>query len=63
MTGRGLPDGFFRSLRDALGDRVLDRTADLERYAADALGIGVPPDLVALPDSTADVAADRKSVV
>jgi glycolate oxidase len=57
MTGRGLPDGFFRSLRDALGDRVLDRTADLERYAADALGIGAPPDLVALPDDTADVAA------
>jgi len=57
MAGRGLPDGFSHSLREALGDRVLDRSVDLERYAADALGIGAPPDLVVLPDSTADVVA------
>src|SRR5688500_16952509 len=57
MAGRGLPDGFSHSLRDALGDRVLSATVDLERYAADALGIGATPDLVALPESTAEVAA------
>jgi glycolate oxidase len=43
------------SLREALGGRVLDRPSDLERYGADALGIGAAPDLVVLPDSTAEI--------
>jgi len=55
MTGQGLPDSFVRSLREALGDRALDRTHDLERYAADALGIGAPPDLVVIPTTTDEV--------
>ena len=55
MAGRGLPDGFTRSLREALSDRVLDRPIDLERYAADALGVGAPPDLVVTPDRTEEV--------
>src|SRR5688500_9229233 len=55
MAGRGLPDGFSHSLREALGDRVLDRSVDLEPYAADALGISALPDLVVLPNSTQEV--------
>ena len=51
-----LPDGFASALRDALnGVRVLDRSAALEPYAADALGIGAPPDLVVIPTSTEEV--------
>jgi glycolate oxidase len=44
-----------RRLREALGSRVLDRSQDLEPYAADALGIGSPPDLVVLPDTTDEI--------
>src|SRR5687767_7439146 len=55
MAGRGLPEGFVRSVREALGDRVLARPADLNRYAADALGVGAPPDLVVTPDCTDEI--------
>src|SRR6186713_1945347 len=55
MAGRGLPDGFVRSVREALGGRVLDRAGDLERYAADALGVGTSPDLVVMPDGTDEI--------
>jgi glycolate oxidase len=55
MAGRGLPEGFLRDLREALSDRVLDRPGDLERYAADALGVGEPPDLAVTPDSTEEI--------
>ena len=51
----GLPETLVRSLRDAMGGRVLNKTQDLERYAADALGIGAPPDLVVLPESTEEI--------
>jgi glycolate oxidase len=55
MAGRGLPEGFVRGLREALGARVLDRPSDLDRYAADALGVGAPPDLVVTPDRTEEI--------
>src|SRR5687767_15896666 len=48
-----LSDGFVRHLREALGDRVLG--TDLDAYAADALGIGAPPDLVVTPDCTDEI--------
>jgi len=52
-----LPDGFTSSLREALGTgHVLDDAASVEPYAADALGIGSPPDLVVRPGSTREIA-------
>jgi glycolate oxidase len=50
-----VPSSFAASLREALGSRVLDGSQDLDRYAADALGIGAPPDLVVLPDTTDEI--------
>jgi glycolate oxidase len=50
-----VPSSFAAGLREALGTRVRDRSQDLEPYAADALGIGAPPDLVVLPDTTDEV--------
>jgi glycolate oxidase len=55
MAGRGLSEGFVRSVREAVGGRVLDRAGDLERYAADALGVGTVPDLVVMPDGTDEI--------
>jgi glycolate oxidase len=53
-----LPGGFADRLREALGTgQVLDAPAALQPYAADALGIGSPPDLVVIPTSTAHIAA------
>src|SRR5215218_1656918 len=53
-----LPDRFVSSLRAALGpEHVLEQPAALERYAADALGIGAAPDLVAIPATTAQISA------
>src|SRR5688572_17394817 len=44
-------------LREALGPlHVLDSAPALEPYAADALGIGAPPDLVVLPGSVQEIA-------
>ena len=52
-----LPPRFTETLRQALGAHsVLEAPADVEPYAADALGIGTPPDLVVIPGSTADIA-------
>src|SRR5688500_14142106 len=52
-----LPPRFTETLRQALGAHsVLEAPADVEPYAADALGIGTPPDLVVIPASTADIA-------
>jgi glycolate oxidase len=52
-----IADTFTASLRDALGaDRVLDSAAALTPNAADALGIGAPPDLVVLPGSVQEIA-------
>ena len=53
-----LPQPFIASVHGAIGAGfVLEQPSALEPYAADALGIGAPPDLVAIPGSTADVAA------
>ena len=37
--------------------RVLEGVDHLEQYAADALGIGAPPDLVVLPTTTEEISA------
>jgi len=51
-----LPGGFVSDLREALGSGyVLEHCSALETYAADALGIGSPPDLVVIPGSTQDI--------
>jgi glycolate oxidase len=43
-------------LRGAVGpEHVLDGAAALQPYAADALGIAFPPDLVVIPGCTADI--------
>src|SRR5687767_3603101 len=53
-----LPERFVARLCEALGtERVLERASALEPYAADALGIGSPPDLVVIPGSTEEIAA------
>jgi glycolate oxidase len=52
-----LPELFVSRLRDQLGAAyVLDATPALALYAADALGIGSPPDLVVIPASTTAIA-------
>jgi len=57
VTAVGLPAGFASMLREALGPlHVLDSAPALEPYAADALGIGAPPDLVVLPGSVQEIA-------
>ena len=44
------------TLRERLGaEHVRDDRASLELYAADALGIGAPPDVVVLPASTEEI--------
>ena len=48
-------DGFVEELRQAVGVHLLERASDLERYAADALGIGASPDLVVIPETTAEI--------
>ena len=51
-----LPPAFLSSVRSSLEPRsVRERPADLEPYAADALGISALPDLVVIPESTQDV--------
>ena len=46
------------ALREVVGpDHVLSDPAVLEAYAADALGLGHPPDVVVLPGTTAQIAA------
>ena len=57
LNSVALPADFQSRLRTALGDRALDEPHDLERYATDALGIGAPPDLVVLPESTDEISA------
>jgi glycolate oxidase len=51
-----LPSGFADTLRRSVaGARVTTASADLAPYATDALGIGSPPDLVVIPDSTDEI--------
>ncbi len=53
-----IPPTFAVELRDALGSHaVLDQPAGLGAYAADALGIGAPPDLVVIPATTEEISA------
>ena len=53
-----LPPGFLSAVRQVVGREYLRESAgDLTAYAADALGIGHPPDLVVLPGTTQDIAA------
>src|SRR5688572_26475884 len=53
-----LAPAFVAQLRACLGaESVFEDRTTLEAYAADALGRGHPPDIVALPADTADVAA------
>ncbi|HZI79103.1 MAG TPA: FAD-linked oxidase C-terminal domain-containing protein [Vicinamibacterales bacterium] len=53
-----LPSAFVESLRAALGERgVSNDPATLDAHAADALGLGHPPDLVVRPADTAQVVA------
>ncbi len=53
-----LPDGFVASIHHVLGrEHVRTAAEHLQQYAADALGQGHLPDLVARPGSTADVSA------
>src|SRR5918993_3283341 len=52
-----LSQRLVQHLGDALGkDHVLEAPAALASYAADALGLGSPPDLVVIPGSTKEVA-------
>src|SRR5918993_5056360 len=56
-TPVNLPARFVSRLRDRLGAAyVLDASPALAPYAADALGIGTPPDLVVIPASTTEIA-------
>ena len=55
QSRRSLPDTFVRTLRDALDGRVRDQSEHLEAYASDALGIGASPDLVVIPETTAEI--------
>ena len=49
---------FVTAVRGAVApDRVLEGVDHLEQYAADALGIGAPPDLVVLPTTAEEVSA------
>jgi glycolate oxidase len=51
-------DSFVSRLRDAVGAaHVLEHDKACAPYAADALGIASPPDLVAIPGNTKDVSA------
>jgi glycolate dehydrogenase FAD-linked subunit len=50
-----IPKTFISSLRETLGQRVLDAAANLAPYATDALGISALPDLVVIPETTQDV--------
>ena len=53
-----LPTTFVSGLCAALGrEHVLEHAQALEPYAADALGIGSPPDLVVLPGTTEEISA------
>ncbi len=53
-----LPETFLYGLRDAIGaDWIRTDPASRELYGEDALGQGYPPDLVALPADTRQVAA------
>ena len=49
---------FLSSLSTSVDPRCIrQRPADLELYAADALGIGTTPDLVVIPSSTEEISA------
>ncbi len=53
-----MPAAFVETLRARLPDEALLADADsLQRYATDALGIGAPPALVVIPESTAQIPA------
>jgi glycolate oxidase len=53
-----LTQEFTAALRGTVGaEQVLDATSDVSPYAADALGIGSPPDVVVIPGSTAEIAS------
>jgi glycolate oxidase len=53
-----LPERFVNGVRDVVGERNVRAGAALVApYAADALGKGHPPDLVAIPGTTAEIAA------
>ena len=53
-----LPDSFVSSLCEAVGrEHVLEQAQALDPYAADALGIGSPPDLVVIPGTTEEISA------
>jgi glycolate dehydrogenase FAD-linked subunit len=53
-----IPEGFAAQVAQLLGpDHVRADAGARERYAADALGKGSPPDLVVMPGSADDVAA------
>ena len=55
-----LPPHFVSSLSEAVGAEYV-RQESLDAYAADALGIGHPPDLVVLPANTEQVSAIARS--
>jgi glycolate oxidase len=53
-----LSDRFADRLREAVGaGHVADAPSDVQPYAADALGIGSPPDFVVIPGSTEEIAS------
>src|SRR5688500_9487700 len=53
-----LPERFVARLCEAVGrERVLEQAQALDPYAADALGIGSPPDLVVIPGTTEEISA------
>lgn len=53
-----LPNSFVSAVREAVGgEYVLGHAQNLAPYAADALGIGSPPDIVAIPGNTKEIAA------
>src|SRR5687768_10882854 len=53
-----LPATFVSEVSEVLGrEHVLEHPPALDPYAADALGIGAPPDLVVIPGSAQEIAA------
>src|SRR5688572_32443620 len=53
-----LPERFVARLCEVIGrEHVLEQAQALEPYAADALGIGAPPDLVVIPGTTGEISA------
>src|SRR5688572_11152736 len=53
-----LPATFVSEVSEVLGrEHVLEHPPALDPYAADALGIGAPPDLVVIPGTTEEISA------